>query len=79
VRPARDCCRRMAVDYDSCLAIATSEVQLARELGALEILAVGVNVMGQATALGGDFARTTQLTAEADAVTEATRRSRRPN
>jgi DNA-binding CsgD family transcriptional regulator len=60
-------------DYDSCLAIATSEVQLAREVGALEVLAVGVNVMGQATALGGDFARTNQLTAEADAVTEATR------
>ncbi len=60
-------------DYDSCLAIATSEVQLARELGALEVLAVGVNVMGQATALGGDLPRTTLLTAEADAVTEATR------
>jgi DNA-binding CsgD family transcriptional regulator len=60
-------------DYDRCLAIATSEVQLARELGALEVLAVGVNVMGQATALGGDLPRTTQLTAEADAVTEATR------
>ncbi len=60
-------------DYDRCLAIATNEVQLARELGALEVLAVGVNVMGQATALGGDLPRTTLLTAEADAVTEATR------
>jgi len=60
-------------DYDSCLAIATREVQLARESGALEVLAIGANVMGQATALGGDVARTTVLVAEADAVTEATR------
>jgi DNA-binding CsgD family transcriptional regulator len=60
-------------DYDTCLAIATREVQLAREVGALEVLAVGVNVLGQATALGGDFARSTALMAEADAVTEATR------
>ena len=60
-------------DYDSCLAIATSEVSLARELGALEVLAVGVNVMGQATSLGGDFRSSAHLMAEADAVTEATR------
>jgi DNA-binding CsgD family transcriptional regulator len=60
-------------DYDRCLAIATSEVQLARELGALEVLVVGVNVMGQATSLGGDFGRSALLVAEADAVTEATR------
>ena len=59
-------------DYDSCLAIATSEVQLARELGALEVLVVGVNVLGQATAIGGDLTQTTALTAEAGAVTEAT-------
>ena len=60
-------------DYDSCLATASSEVQLARELGALEVLVVGVNVMGQATSLGGDFGRSALLMAEADAVTEATR------
>jgi DNA-binding CsgD family transcriptional regulator len=60
-------------DYDTCLAIATREVQLAREVGALEVLPVGVNVLGQATALGGDFARSALLIAEADAVTEATR------
>lgn len=59
-------------DYDTCLAIATREVQLAREAGALEVLAVAVNVLGQATALGGDFARAALLIAEADAVTEAT-------
>jgi len=60
-------------DYDTCLAIATSEVQLAREAGALEVLPVSVNVLGQATSLGGDFARSKLLIAEADAVTEATR------
>jgi DNA-binding CsgD family transcriptional regulator len=60
-------------DYDTCLAIATRQVQLARESGALEVLAVGVNVLGQATSLGGDFARSARLMAEADAVTEATR------
>jgi DNA-binding CsgD family transcriptional regulator len=60
-------------DYDTCLAIATREVQLAREVGALEVLAVGVNVLGQATALGGDFARTKLLISEAEEVTEATR------
>ena len=60
-------------DYDTCLAIATRQVQLARELGALEVLAIGVNVLGQATSLGGDFGRSAALMAEADAVTEATR------
>ncbi len=59
-------------DYDTCLAVATREVQIARESGALEVLAVGVNVLGQAVALGGDFATTAVLIAEADAVTEAT-------
>jgi DNA-binding CsgD family transcriptional regulator len=60
-------------DYDTCLAIATREVQIARESGALEVLAVGVNVLGQATALGGDVGRTTMLVSEAEAVTQATR------
>jgi DNA-binding CsgD family transcriptional regulator/tetratricopeptide (TPR) repeat protein len=59
-------------DHDTCLAIATREVELAREAGALEVLAVGVNVLGQAVSLGGDFARAALLVAEADAVTEAT-------
>jgi DNA-binding CsgD family transcriptional regulator len=61
-----------AWDYDTCLAVATRGVQLARDSGALEVLAVGVNVLGQAVTLGGDFARAAQLIAEADAVTEAT-------
>jgi DNA-binding CsgD family transcriptional regulator len=59
-------------DYDTCLAVATREVQLARDSGALEVLAVGVNVMSQAVVLGGDFARAALLIAEADTVTEAT-------
>jgi DNA-binding CsgD family transcriptional regulator len=59
-------------DYDTCLAVATREVQLARDAGALEVLAVGVNVLGQAAALGGDFAAAALLVAEADTVTEAT-------
>jgi DNA-binding CsgD family transcriptional regulator len=59
-------------DYDTCLAVAARGVQLARDAGALEVLAVGVNVLGQAAALGGDFATATLMIAEADAVTEAT-------
>ena len=59
-------------DFETCLAVATREVQLARDAGALEVLAVGVNVLGQAVSLGGDFARAARLVAEADAVTEAT-------
>jgi ATP/maltotriose-dependent transcriptional regulator MalT len=59
-------------DYDTCLAIANREVQVARDAGALEVLAVGVNVLGQAAALSGDFARAALLVAEADAVIEAT-------
>jgi DNA-binding CsgD family transcriptional regulator len=59
-------------DYDACLAIASSEVQLAREAGALEVLAVAANVLGQATTLGGEFASTSLLIGEADSVTDAT-------
>ena len=44
-------------DYDTCLAISTRAVQLARDAGALEVLVVAVNVLGQAAALGGDFER----------------------
>jgi DNA-binding CsgD family transcriptional regulator len=59
-------------DYDACLAIATRGVQLARDSGALEILAVSLNVLTQAVALGGDFAGAARLIAEAGTVTEAT-------
>ena len=59
-------------DYDRCLAVATRNVQLARDSGALEVLAVALNIMAQAAAMGGDFATAALLVAEADAVCEAT-------
>ncbi|HEX6712300.1 MAG TPA: AAA family ATPase [Thermoleophilaceae bacterium] len=59
-------------DYEACLAIATREVELARASGALEVLAVGLNILCQAHCLGGDHARAALLIAEANAVREAT-------
>jgi DNA-binding CsgD family transcriptional regulator len=59
-------------DHDTCLAVANRAVKLARETGALTVLAVGVNVLAQAVALGGDFEAAGLLIAEADAATEAT-------
>jgi DNA-binding CsgD family transcriptional regulator len=60
-------------DYDSCLDIAMRAVQLARDSGALEVLAAADNACGQTAAFGGDFAHAAQLIAEVDAVKEATR------
>jgi DNA-binding CsgD family transcriptional regulator len=62
----------MVWDHDTCLAVATRGVELAREAGALAVLAVSVNVMTQAVALAGEFGRATVLVAEADSVTDAT-------
>jgi DNA-binding CsgD family transcriptional regulator len=62
----------MVWDYETCLAIALRGVQLAREAGALSVLAVSVNVMTQAVVLGGQFGVATLLVDEADGVTEAT-------
>ena len=62
----------MAWDYDTCLAISDRGVELAREAGALTVLAVSVNVLAQALALGGEFGKVATRVAEADAVTEAT-------
>jgi ATP/maltotriose-dependent transcriptional regulator MalT len=59
-------------DYDTSLATAAREVEVARGCGALEVLAVGLNVLGQAVTMGGDLERSAQLSAEADAVIEAT-------
>ena len=59
-------------DFEACLAIAAREVQLARDSGALAVLAVGLNVFTQAVALAGEFGKASLLTAEADAVVEAT-------
>ncbi len=62
----------MVWDYETCLAIATRGVQLARDAGALTVLAVSVNVMAQAVVLGGKFGPAALLVAEANTVTEAT-------
>ena len=62
----------MVWDYDTCLAVGTRGVELAREAGALTVLAVSVNVMAQAVVLGGEFGRAASLIAEADSVTDAT-------
>jgi DNA-binding CsgD family transcriptional regulator len=59
-------------DYDRCLEIGTRAVKLARELGALEVLAAADNACGQAAAFGGDFAGAARLISEVDAVKEAT-------
>ena len=60
-------------DHDRCLEIGRRAVQLARDSGALEVLAVADNACGQAAAFGGDFASAALLIAEVDAVKEATR------
>jgi DNA-binding CsgD family transcriptional regulator len=62
----------MVWDYDACLAVTAREVQVARDSGALTVLAVGANVLAQAACWGGDFGRAAFLVAEADAVVEAT-------
>ena len=62
----------MVWDYETCLAVATRGVQLAREAGALSVLAVSVNVMTQAVVMRGDFDTAALLVGEADSVTEAT-------
>ena len=51
---------------------ATRAIQIARNLGALEVLAAADNAYGQAAAFGGDFASADALIAEVDAVKEAT-------
>ncbi len=62
----------MVWDYDTCVAVANRSVELAREAGALAVLAVSANVSAQAAVLGGEFGRAAALVAEADTVTEAT-------
>ncbi|MEV4264650.1 AAA family ATPase [Kribbella sp. NPDC049584] len=61
-----------AWDIEACLAASVRQVETARGAGALAVLAVGVNVLGQVFAMAGDFAEATSLRAEADAVREAT-------
>ena len=59
-------------DFDTCLTAVGRQVEIARASGALAVLAVAVNVMGQAVALAGDFEGAASLMAEAVAVKEAT-------
>ncbi len=59
-------------DYDSALANATRAAELARDAGALSVLAVSVNALAQSAVLGGDFGMAATLIAEADVVVEAT-------
>jgi DNA-binding CsgD family transcriptional regulator len=59
-------------DFEACVGTATRQVEVARATGALAVLAVGVNVLGQVAALEGDFGEAASLQAEAAAVREAT-------
>ncbi|MEV6286118.1 AAA family ATPase [Kribbella sp. NPDC051770] len=59
-------------DFEACVGTATRQVEVARSTGALAVLAVGVNVLGQVAALEGDFAEAASLAAEATAVRDAT-------
>ena len=60
-------------DYDSGLEIPKRAVQLARDAGALEVLAVADNVYGQSAVWGGDFELADLMVAEVEAVREATK------
>jgi DNA-binding CsgD family transcriptional regulator len=62
----------MVWDYETCVAVGARGVLIARESGALTVLAVSVNVLAQAMALGGESGSAASLIAEADSVTEAT-------
>jgi DNA-binding CsgD family transcriptional regulator len=62
----------MVWDYETCVAVGTRGVLVARESGALTVLAVSANVLAQAMALGGESGSAASLIAEADSVTEAT-------
>ncbi|HUO73955.1 MAG TPA: LuxR C-terminal-related transcriptional regulator [Solirubrobacteraceae bacterium] len=59
-------------DYETCLAVATRQVEVARDSGALSVLAVGANVLAQALSLGGEFSEASAAITEADGVAEAT-------
>jgi hypothetical protein len=59
-------------DHARSLEIGSRTVHLARDAGALEVLAAADNGCGQAAAFGGDFATAALLIAEVDAVKEAT-------
>ena len=62
----------MVWDYETCRAVATRGVEIAREAGALSVLGVSVNVMTQTIVLGGEFGTASLLVSEAEGVTQAT-------
>jgi DNA-binding CsgD family transcriptional regulator/tetratricopeptide (TPR) repeat protein len=62
----------MVWGFETCRTVATRGVQLARDAGALSVLAVSVNVAAQTAVLGGEFGQAALLVAEAESVTEAT-------
>jgi DNA-binding CsgD family transcriptional regulator len=59
-------------DFETCIAAATQQVEVARATGALAVLAIGLNLLCRFVALAGDFDEAESLMAEARAVTEAT-------
>ena len=59
-------------NYDACRTISTRQVEVARQAGALEVLAVGDNIMSEVLSIGGDYAGAALLVAEAEAVSTAT-------
>jgi ATP/maltotriose-dependent transcriptional regulator MalT len=59
-------------DHETCVAAAARAVQVARDTGALTVLAVALNILAQAVTMSGDFGRAAQLISEAETVTEAT-------
>jgi len=59
-------------DFESSEAIITRQVGVAREAGALTLLAIALNAQGMLVTWGGDFAAAASVITEADAVTEAT-------
>ena len=62
----------MVWDYETCRAVATRGVEIAREAGALSVLGVSVNVMTQAIVLAASSARPRCWSSEAEGVTQAT-------
>ena len=63
-------------DDDALYALASREVELARRLGALTLLPVGLNHFAAVHLHAGDFATAATLVDEASAITEATRGQR---
>jgi len=62
----------MVWDHDACLVVSSQGVRVARDSGALTVLAVSLNVHAQAVCLTGDLDAAATLVDEAAAVTDAT-------